>query len=138
MKINDPNKQPIAIDSDKISIQSTGTAGIEITTDVVQASGELSSDTDVIIKNKNNEISLKNVNDKVESLEKNGLETKGDIVIETQDSTVSLIETNDKIDSIYKNGVGSLHIQNQISLSELYNKVINLEERIERLEQNNG
>ena len=138
VKINDPNKQPISIGSDKISIQSNGEGGIEITTDTVQATGELSSDTDVTVKTENKEVSLKEVGNKVDNITENGLETKGDVIVETKTSTVSLIETSNKVNSIYQNGVGNLHIKNEISISELYDKVINLERRIEQLEQNNG
>lgn len=138
MKINDPTKQPISIMNDNISIQSNGTGGLEITSDMVQTTGELSSDTDVTVKTNDVQISLKEVGEQVDDLKKNGLETKGDVVVSTEKSTVSLIETNDKIDSIYKNGVGNLQVNNQISISQLYNKVIDLENRIEQLERNNG
>ena len=131
-KINDPNKKPISMDSNKISIQGNGSSAIEVTTDVVKAVGQLLSDNDVVVKNEETEVSLKEVGEKVDSLETDGLTTKGDIVIEVDMSKLSTEkETTTQTNTETKKTT-------EVSMTDLYIKIIDLEKRIEKLEQNNG
>ena len=152
-RINDPNKQPISMTANKISIQGSGTSAIEVTTDVVKAIGDLVSDKDVIVDSGNEKVSLKETNKEVKDIKENGLETLGDIVITTDDesSNISLKETNKEVKDIKENGLetkGDLIVHHQkkdeepkkISVLELYNTIIDLQKQINelKLEQNNG
>lgn len=123
-RINDPNKKPISITSDGVSIKGNGTSGIEVTTDTVKATGQLLSDEDVVVKTENTEVSLKDVGEKVESIENDGLETKGDIVI-TVDSSMLSEQKSSKTEETEDKEV--------ISLLNLYRRVKALEAKVEKL-----
>ena len=148
-KINDPNKQPISMTADKISIQGNGSSAIEVTTDTVKAVGELLSDKDVVVDSGDEKISLKGVNEEINSIKTDGIKTIGDIVITTDDdsSDISLKETNNQLKDMKENGLETkgdvvIHYEKEetkkISLLDLYNEINDLKQRIDLLEQNNG
>lgn len=146
-KLKDPNKVPITMMNGEVTLQGSGDSSLTVSNDAIQATGILTSDEDVVVQKDDNEISLVKVDEKITNIQTDGLTTEGDVVAKDKDNQeVSLVQINNDFKDLRKIGIqteGDIVLKkpkpdnkekhDEISLFDLYQRVLDLEEKVNKL-----